>query len=214
MGLLLKSIENSPITSICHIFYDTDTLRCVIVDPGSETPDRIDDFVMSRHLQVDYIVLTHEHFDHIWSCDHFITKYNSTLLCTSNCLSAIQDVRTNLSIFYNQTKAFAVKPKKTIIVGDSNRVIKWIGYDMLFRNSEGHSFGGLLLSIEKYIVTGDSLIKGIKTVTKLRNASVEKLKETLVLLESMKGKNLIVCPGHGDIFYLDNYNLSIALGIK
>ena len=214
MKLLLKSIENAPVTSVCHIFYDEQTKRCIIVDPGSENPVMIDNFLEEKGLHVDYIVLTHEHFDHIWSCNFLIRKYRATLLCSEYCSVAILNAKTNLSVFFEPSKAFAVEPNQTIVVGDTNRLIQWNGYELQFRDSGGHSMGGILMMTQNYIVTGDTLIKGLKTVTKLKNASLDKLIETLEYLDSMKGNDLLICPGHGECFELDNYDLTIALGKK
>lgn len=57
---------------------------------------------------------------------------------------------------------------------------------------------------------GDTLIKDVRTVTKLRTESKEKLEETLSLLEGYKGNGLIVYPGHEEAFALDEYDLNIA----
>lgn len=84
-------------------------------------------------------------------------------------------------------------------------------YTISFYYALGHSIGGILFTIQKFLVTGDTLIKDMKTVTKLKCGSKERLHESLVLIDSMKGRGLLVCAGHGESFELDNYDLNKAL---
>jgi glyoxylase-like metal-dependent hydrolase (beta-lactamase superfamily II) len=63
------------------------------------------------------------------------------------------------------------------------------------------------------LFTGDTLIKDIRTVTKLKTGSRDKLKETLSMLEKLKGMGLMVYPGHEEQFLLDSYNLDNSLGM-
>ena len=62
--------------------------------------------------------------------------------------------------------------------------------------------------IDKYVITGDLLIKDLKTVTKLKSAKKEELPAVVDLLQNLKGRGLIVLAGHGDCFELDNYDLN------
>ena len=211
MSLKLKSITNSPVSSVCHIFYDDQEKRCFVVDPGSENTTLIETFIDEYCPIVDYIILTHEHFDHVWGCNALLSKYDCTILCSQYCSEALPDPKLNLSAFNDTYKAFGVRTDKVIVVGDINNTINWQGIDLHFWDAQGHSKGGLMMQIGVFIVTGDTLIKGLKTVTKLKTASKEKLLESLDLLESMRGQHLIVCGGHGDLFDLDDYDLSIAI---
>ena len=75
----------------------------------------------------------------------------------------------------------------------------------------GHSDDSVCLQIDNMLFTGDTLIKDVRTVTKLKGGSVKKLEETVRFLSSLKGKGLTVHAGHEDSFLLDNYNLEKTL---
>jgi hydroxyacylglutathione hydrolase len=47
----------------CTVLWNTETRRCIIVDPGGE-PGRILDVVVQQDLRVETILLTHGHLDH------------------------------------------------------------------------------------------------------------------------------------------------------
>lgn len=87
----------------------------------------------------------------------------------------------------------------------------WEGYDIYFENARGHTNAGVFFKIDHYLFTGDTLIKGIRTVTKLYTGSRSELIDTLEVIEKMKGKKLVVCPGHGECFELDTYDMKLAL---
>ena len=210
MSLEIKTLINSPISSNCHVLIDESTKKCILIDPGSENSNSLDDFLENRGIIPEYILLTHEHFDHIWSCQYLYNKYSAFVICSKECSSSIKNARSNLSFFY-EDKGFEshIPCTKT---EDLYFHLNWNGNHFHFINTPGHSPGSIIILInEKYIVTGDTLIKDTKTITKLKNGSNEQLLESLKLIEKLKGKGLIALTGHGDNFQLDNYNLNKAI---
>lgn len=202
---------NTPIDSNCFVVYDkTIGNNCVIVDPGSEYNICLYRVLEQENLLPEFIVLTHEHFDHCWGVNDVRTTYPEVkLVCSSVCSEAIQDRKKNYSVFHQQP-GFDLEPAD-ILLDDTNWSLSWNGLQIRFEPAQGHSTAGIIFFIDKYVFTGDTLIKNIKTVTKLKTASKEKLKDSLLMLENEKGKNLIVCPGHGEMFELDGYDLNKAL---
>ena len=210
MSLCVDRIINNPIPSNCFVIYDLDlSNRCVIVDPGTEECIDLYSFLKAKKLNPEYVILTHEHFDHIWGCNKIIEDYKITLVCSSVCLQAIKDSKKNHSLFYNQ-KGFCVDYDNFIVSDDESSLI-WSTYTFDFFEALGHTSSGILVLIENYLFTGDSLIKGYKTVTKLLSGSKDKLKETITFINSLKSKGYIVNAGHEESFLLDDYDTSIAL---
>ena len=108
MALKVVRIINQPVTSNCFLLYDREVNNdCLVVDPGSEYPDELEQLLRDLNLYPKYILLTHEHFDHIWGCNYLVEKYHSKIICSVLCSEAIQDAKRNHSLFYNQ-KAFQV----------------------------------------------------------------------------------------------------------
>lgn len=206
--LIVHQIINTPVSSNCFVVYDTAAdENCIIVDPGSEDNEHICHFLEQEHLIPEYFILTHEHYDHCWGVNDFRDRFpNAKLICSGICSQAIQSSKTNYSVF-NKQPGFELKPAD-ILLDDINWSITWQGHNIRFVPAQGHSAAGIVFFIGKYVFTGDSLIQDIKTVTKLKTASKDKLMETMSMLESAKGSGLIVCPGHGDMFELDGYDLS------
>ena len=182
MALKVVRIINQPVTSNCFLLYDREVNNdCLVVDPGSEYPDELEQLLKDLNLYPKYILLTHEHFDHIWGCNYLVEKYHSKIICSVLCSEAIQDAKRNHSLFYNQ-KAFQV-PAADICIED-------IGFNWNWN---------------------DTLLKDLRTVTKLFCGSKEKLVVTINRIKRLQGKGFYVYPGHGDGFDLDNYDLNKAL---
>ena len=91
--LSLKQIENIPISSNCFVLFDKAVgNNCVVVDPGSENNTHIYRYLENEKLRPEYIILTHEHFDHCWGVNDMRNVYpNVKLVCSQICSEAIQD---------------------------------------------------------------------------------------------------------------------------
>lgn len=210
MALEVVQIVNEPVASNCFLLFDREVDNdCLVVDPGCENPDTLERKLLELDLFPKFIVLTHEHFDHVWGCNALIQKYHSKIICSAVCSEAIQDAKKNHSVFYNQRGL--VLPAADICIEDINFQWEWHNLDLLFFITEGHTNAGICFVVGNYLFTGDTLIKGIRTVTKLYCGSKEKLVVSIEKIKTMQGKGLRVCPGHGDEFDLDTYDLNKAL---
>ena len=92
-------------------------------------------------------------------------------------------------------------------VEDFGMKMNLLGHIVHFYKNRAHSPGGLLFTIDSYLITGDMLIKDLKTVTKLQWANKKELPDCERWLRERQGKGYIVLAGHGDIFELDNYDI-------
>lgn len=176
--------------------------RGIVVDPGSEDCSDILSFIKEKEISVDYVILTHEHFDHTWSA----SKFNSPILCSKECADSISNKKLNLSFFFNQLGfSLSVKP---ILIENIDMRLEWLNHTIDFVKNKAHSPGGILFTIGKFIVSGDMLIKDLKTVTKLQWSKKEELTDCERWLRERQGHGYIVLAGHGESFEIDNYDLN------
>ena len=206
--LQVKQIINTPIDSNCFVIYDKEKGNdCIIVDPGSEDNTRLYELLKSEGLNPQYIILTHEHFDHCWGVNQLVEKYHLPIVCSQLCAEAIKHEKRNCSVFYDNMDAFIIK-SETICVESINNTLDYNGHKLVFFYTPGHTDASISFVVDKYLFTGDTLIKDEKTVTKLPTGSVEKLKETVTFLAKLKGRGLKVMSGHEEEFLLDDYDLA------
>lgn len=209
--LTVQQIINSPVPSNCFVVYDKAiSEECVIIDPGSRRDDKLFGFLDELCLTPKYIILTHEHFDHCWGVNELVDRYNIPIVCSKICAECIKYVKRNCSVFYNNHESFVIT-HPTINVESIGFKLPFLNSAIHFVLTPGHSDASICFTIGKCLFTGDTLIKDTRTVTKLPTGSVVKLKDSLENLSSMKGKEFVVYPGHGDAFEFDKYNLQSAL---
>lgn len=202
MALTVKTFINNPVSSNCHIIYEDSKRHGIVIDPGSEDCSEILSFLKDNAIVVDYVILTHEHFDHTWAA----YRFSAPVLCTKECAETIGDKKRNLSFFFNQI-GFHIEVN-AIRVEDFGMKMNLLGHIVHFYKNRAHSPGGLLFTIDRYLITGDMLIKDLKTVTKLQWAKKEELPDCERWLREQQGKGYIVLAGHGDMFELDNYDIN------
>jgi glyoxylase-like metal-dependent hydrolase (beta-lactamase superfamily II) len=194
--LHIKKIVNSPIDSNCYVAYRKDSKKCFIVDPGSANSGLIHDFLKAAGLNPLYILLTHEHFDHIWGVNDLKDVYGSKIICSEACSNAIIHKKKNMSIFYDQV-GFESYPADYTIESIDNKLEG--DFSIHFLITEGHTPGSICFLADGNLFTGDTIIPGIKTVTKFPGGNREKLFCSVELLISQFGERTrIIYPGHGN----------------
>lgn len=203
--LTVQRFVNSPVTSNCYVLYDKEKSNdSIIIDPGSNNEDELFDFIEQEVLQPKYIILTHEHFDHCWGVNQLVEKYHIPIVCSELCAEAIKNVKRNCSVFYDNKEAFTIN-SRTLSVEALGMLMNYHDYSIRFHYTPGHTEASISFTIGSYLFTGDTLIKDERTVTKLPTGSKDRLKVSMELYEQMKGNGFKVCPGHGEMFELDEY---------
>ena len=206
--LTVKRFVNTPVTSNCYLLFDKEAGDdCIVVDPGSRKEDELIEFLSQEDLTPKYIILTHEHFDHCWSVNQIVSRFHIPIICSELCEEAIRYEKRNCSVFYDNKAAFVIN-SQTMSVESIGMKLTFAGDEVHFFKTPGHTEAGISFVVGSYLFTGDTLIKDDRTVTKLPTGSKERLKESMRLYAQMKGKGLTVCPGHGEEFELDGYDLN------
>jgi hydroxyacylglutathione hydrolase len=207
--IFVKIIKNYPIDSNCYVVYSDFNQDCVIIDPGTENCEELLSFLNTEKLSPLYVMLTHEHFDHVWGVNKLFESFSFTLLCSKHCVQAIANKKKNLSLFFDNIGFEIKRPKlyfysSEILINDNN-VIRII-------ETPGHSEGSISILIDNYLFTGDVLLQGSKIITKLPGGNKQLLKQSFLTLNNLcKGKQIIVHPGHGKVFNFDDIDLNTLI---
>lgn len=209
--LTIHQIINKPVPSNCFVLYDKAVGReCIVVDPGSKSNDDLFAFLEEGSLVPQYIVLTHEHFDHCWGVNELEEKFGVPVVCSELCAECIQFEKRNCSVFYDNNVRFVIT-SETISVESLNYVLPFAGTKLSFFETPGHTKASICFTVGRGLFSGDTLLGNLRTVTKLPTGSLNSLKKSIDFIAKLKGQELIVYPGHGNTFLLDDYNLERAL---
>lgn len=191
--------KNNPIDSNCYLIIDNKERKALIIDPGCEDCGEIIDYLNVNNISPDFILLTHEHFDHIWGINDLKNRFNSKTICSNECADRIIDRKKNLSVFYNQI-GFCT-PQADILFYDSISTFEWYENKIKFIKTKGHSEGSSCFLINNYLFTGDTIIKNQKTILKLPESNKTSLIGSLELIATICDNNTVLLPGHGESFF-------------
>lgn len=201
---------NSRFTSNTYIIAHPKHENVWVVDPGDT--DAIFGWMKAHSKTViSGILLTHAHFDHLYGVNEIVNKFHNCVLYIANEYGkeALSNPKVNGSRYTEEGPI--VVDEKSIIRYYDETIQLWDGVIMKTINTPGHSDDSQCFIVDGMMFTGDTLIKNVRTVTKLKGGSVEKLEESMKMIAGLKGDRLRVMPGHDEEFELDGYNLELAM---
>lgn len=198
------SFSFQPIDSRMYVIIEDSST--IIIDPC--ICEEADNLLVSKHIKDVRIILTHEHYDHISGVNHFVNQYSCPVLCSLICSRNIEDPKKNISKYYDvllrlngkenilPTMPYSCKATNTFT---HEMTFLWKKHQFYLVETPGHSEGSICIVIDKkHIFTGDSLIKGRETITKIKGGSKEKYNNMTWPYLGKLDKNMYVYPGHGE----------------
>lgn len=208
----IKTIVDPITESNSYIVVDEERCRALVIDPNFY--EGIEKIIVNENLQLDKIILTHEHYDHISGLNELRKNYSVEVVASASCSEGIQDVIINKSKTIGVYLHFIGKPQyrnkikpyvcqQADIIFTKHLRIFWNSHILELYETPGHSAGGTCIVLDnKYLFTGDSLLLLKETITSSKGGNTREFEEkTLPFLKSLD-KNLKVFPGHGESFIL------------
>lgn len=193
MKLYIKRFENRPIDSNCFLIFNKST--AIIVDPGTQNHIELYEFIAEENLKVEYCIITHGHFDHVYGIEDIVSRYNPKCILSSESLNYIGDIKKNLSVFYG--KSFSYQLENYIIVREDGHIINWEGHELELYYTKGHTASCISCKINNDVFVGDLMIKGENTVTKLPSGNRKMAEKSIDTILNLAGIEIIY-GGHGE----------------
>ncbi len=196
----IYKLINSPIDSSGYFLVQGH--HCIIIDPGSKNAEQYSEFLINESLILDYIILTHEHFDHIWSVNHLKKKFGGKIVCTDICANKISIPQNYFNLlYYNDDSCFCVMDVDILNAGELD--IQWQDMMIHLFSTPGHSIGSMCIQIGNNLFTGDTILNKVRPLTKkLDGGSKIQLKKSIENIFDKCALDMIVYPGHGESFKL------------
>ena len=193
--------------TICNSYLIEEDGYVLIIDPGQ---DGVVEAEIDRQGWIpEYILLTHEHFDHIENLEEVRTKYNVPVVAYSVCSERLEDSRSNLSViadilsYYktgriSEEKSPRFTCRKAEITYDGPYEMEWRGHRFSFVMVPGHSPGSVLITMDdEYVFTGDYMLLGEETTLRLRGGDPQAYEAVAVPVIEKIPDGMKICPGHG-----------------
>lgn len=171
----------------CYIIHQNNSSKCCVVDPGYD-PHLILRYLESEKLELEAILLTHCHFDHVGGVKALAAETDCQVYLDSNDLR-LPPMITNGPLYYTKTYP-------------TDGTLQLAGLTVQVIPTPGHTPGSVCLLCEDAIFSGDTLFAGSCGRTDLPCGSPAEIKASLQKLARLEG-NYHVFPGHGDATTLD-----------
>ncbi len=199
-----------------YLAVDMQTGHALLIDPSDAMV--VYQWMESEKLQLDYILLTHEHYDHIAALNEIREAFHVEVIASTACSEGIQKSKINLSKFFNLVLDF--RKDRGLIQGPYPQVhpysaekaehtfedsweLDWQEHKIRFSHAPGHSKGSTLIAVDgTYLFSGDTLSIDYELITGFPGGSKKEYRNvTKPLLQSLD-KAMKVYPGHGRSFLL------------
>lgn len=172
-------------------------------------------YLEDNAIEVDFIILTHEHYDHISGVNWLVNKFDCRVICNDECEISIRhpnlnfskyfDILTDILPFGKNTQNLGIKPYccSADITFKDKKIIIWYEHNIELVSTPGHSKGSICILIDnKYLFSGDSLLRDYSVITRLKGGNYSEYKRKTVNFLKSIPTDILVFPGHYESFYL------------
>jgi glyoxylase-like metal-dependent hydrolase (beta-lactamase superfamily II) len=188
----IRSFTVGPVQENVYILRLAGATRAVLIDPGEE-PDRLLHAIDDLGVQIEAILITHCHFDHIGAVAPLARATGAPVYCPEVERPVLEDIRLGTPPGFGPFENYV--PEHTLAGGESLSIAE---LDMEVLLTPGHSPGHLTFSLPAHaaIVSGDVLFEGSIGRTDLPFADHPTLERSLARLVETFPPETTVYPGH------------------
>jgi hydroxyacylglutathione hydrolase len=185
-----------PLQCNCSIIGDETSREAMVIDPGDEVEDILA-LVRKHNLQVQQIVITHAHIDHVGGAMKLRAATGARILLNQNDYAL-------LKMLDMQAAWLGMPAPGKVEIDDSitsGETVAAGSHTASILHTPGHTEGSICLYFapEKKLIAGDTLFAGSIGRTDLPGGSTQKILRSLHDLVLALPDETIVVPGHGPL---------------
>ena len=196
--MLVTGFPAGAFAANCYVVAPARGAECVIVDPGQDAQQGIDELLLRYRLKPIAVLLTHGHIDHMWSVAPVCGAKGIPAYIHPDDRELLADPAKGLSLALGQQLFGGItftEPDDVRELADGS-ALSLAGLEFTVRHTPGHTPGSVTFGSETGLFTGDLLFAGSIGRTDLpggdHQAMLRSLARTLTLPD-----DTLVLPGHG-----------------
>jgi hydroxyacylglutathione hydrolase len=183
-----------PLQCNCSIIGDETTREAMVIDPGDEIEDILA-LVRKHNLEVQQIVITHAHIDHVGGAMKLRAATGAPILLNQNDYALLKMLDAQAA-WIGVPAPGKVDIDHSITSGET---VSAGSHSAQILHTPGHTEGSICLYFpaEKKLIAGDTLFAGSIGRTDLPGGSTQKIMRSLHNTVLALPDDTIVIPGHG-----------------
>ena len=206
--MLIAGFPAGPWGTNCYVAATGPGSECVVIDPGKDATDGVEQVVREHNLKPVAVLLTHGHVDHMWCVAPVAGAYDATAWIHPGDRHLLTNPMAGMSA---ETTAMLLGGKYEFVEPDrveeltDAQTIQLAGMDFLVDHTPGHTEGSVTFrspyddaDISEVMFSGDLLFQGSIGRTDLPGGDhptmLRSLREKVLTLRD----DIVVLPGHGD----------------
>lgn len=181
-----------------YLAIDEETNKAAVFDPSGAI-HKVVAKLEEKNAQLEYIFLTHGHFDHIFALDEFKKYFQAPVAIHEADNEMLLDPEKScMLMFTGQSKKyesadFLLKDGDCFSLGETS--IKVL-------HTPGHTKGSVCYRMDNALITGDTLFSGSIGRCDLYGGNLSQLNESLALIKNLPGSYKLY-PGHANTTTLE-----------
>lgn len=180
-----------------YLLTDETTGKCALVDPGFIN-DELLDIIETEKENLQYILLTHRHYDHILAARKVKELTGAKICIHPKDACGLSSAAFSLACHIGVEQQ-ALTPDFTFVENDKFK----LGESTVFvLHTPGHTIGSVCFLVGDCLLTGDTLFRVGQGRTDLPTGNQTQMNASLKLLANLPG-DYKVYPGHGKASTLD-----------
>jgi hydroxyacylglutathione hydrolase len=188
----ISRLPLGPMGTNCYVVYENK--QALVIDPGGDFK-KLESYLNDRELDVQAILLTHAHFDHIGAVDEVREAYNAPVYLHKAEADWLSDPSKNGSGLFRLGEIKARPADHFFELGQT----EICGFNFEVRHTPGHSPGSVsfVFRNQRFTVAGDTLFQRGIGRTDLPGGSREQLERSIQEQLFSLRNDMRIYPGHG-----------------
>ncbi len=186
----IKTFVLGDIYTNTYLIKDTATNKLAVIDPACKSDVLVDE-INKAGGSLEYILLTHGHFDHIGGVKHLLDNFSPMVLISKDEAQLLNTPQLNGSAWHNLhvdeiTVDRYLADGEVFCLGET---------EIRFITTPGHTSGSGCYIVDDCIFSGDTLFCQSIGRTDFPTSSIASMRDSLQKLKNIVG-DYIVYPGH------------------
>jgi glyoxylase-like metal-dependent hydrolase (beta-lactamase superfamily II) len=187
----------------CYVLANGPGEPCLIIDPGQDSIDGVEEVLREHRLLPAAVLLTHGHIDHVWSVAPLTAEFSVPALIHADDRYRLADpAGSSFSAAREQLLAMTknalelTEPTDVRTFTDEEQ-LDIAGIPLTVRHAPGHTEGSSVFVTDDVMLSGDLLFAGSIGRTDLPGGDHEQMVASLRRDVLPSPDDLVVLPGHG-----------------